>query len=446
VQKEVAMRLVTMFVLVLFLASTPGLTSFVAQPDCDDPDLPNVTDLEVRQPPDLPEPPARVPFRDPEFGTCIVRVTDSGTDIEAGDASRGMKNEYSRVQAFNADGSRILVRGLEATWYLYDAASLEPLGMLPFGGAVAPRWDPEDPHLVYYSEETRLLSYRTDNGEIRMIHDFSTDFPDQTLAAVWTRWEGSPSADGRYWGFMAEDEDWLATAFLVYDLEEDRVISTLDVRHWSDDAREVDSVTMSPRGTYFLAYLDAYCERGRSGSMDQPCGLMVYDRGLTEGRSLLRIVGHSDVALDAAGNEVMVYQDIDEDTISMLDLASGEITPLWAIDFSSTPIGLHFSGQSFDRPGWVLISTYDGDPVSYTWMDDQVFAVELVPNGRVVRLAHTHSLVDEEQEHDYWVEPHASVNRDFTRVVFTSNWGRSGIEEVEMYLIHMEPGWLETLP
>jgi hypothetical protein len=127
----------------------------------------------------------------------------------------------------------------------------------------------------------------------------------------------------------------------------------------------------------------------------------------------------------------------------MLDLASGEVTPLWTIDFSYTPIGLHFSGQSFDRLGWVLVSTYDGDPVSYTWMDDQVFAIELAANGRVVRLAQTHSLVDEEQEHDYWAEPHASVNRDFTRVVFTSNWGRSGPEEVEMYLIDLPADWLE---
>jgi hypothetical protein len=58
-----------------------------------------------------------------------------------------------------------------------------------------------------------------------------------------------------------------------------------------------------------------------------------------------------------------------------------------------------------------------------------------------VRLAHTHSLVDEEQEHDYWAEPHATVNRDFTRVLFTSNWGRSGSEGVEMYLIELPAGW-----
>jgi len=143
---------------------------------------------------------------------------------------------------------------------------------------------------------------------------------------------------------------------------------------------------------------------------------------------------------------VLVYQDIDTDHISMLDLASGAITPLWPIDFSQVSVGLHFSGRAFQRPGWAVVSTYDGDPVARTWMDDQVFVVELKPNGRVVRLAHTHSLVDEIQEHDYWAEPHASANHDLTRILFTSNWGRSGSEEVEMFLIDLPQGWLGRLP
>jgi hypothetical protein len=131
----------------------------------------------------------------------------------------------------------------------------------------------------------------------------------------------------------------------------------------------------------------------------------------------------------------------------MLDLETGAITSLWPIDFSRTPIGLHFSGLAYDRPGWALVSTYSGGyPDAYTWMDDQVFAVELKAGGRVVRLAHTHSQVDPDQEHDYWAEPHASVNADFTRVLFTSNWGRSGTDEVEMVLIDLPADWSESLP
>jgi hypothetical protein len=132
---------------------------------------------------------------------------------------------------------------------------------------------------------------------------------------------------------------------------------------------------------------------------------------------------------------------VDNDTIAMLDLGSGAVTALYSIDFSYTGIGLHFSGQSFEAPGWVVVSTHDGDVASYTWMDDQVFALELQPQGRVVHLAHTHSLVDEAQEHDYWAEPHASANRDLTRVLFTTNWNRSGTDHVEMFMIALPQGW-----
>ena len=413
---------------------------------CEDEQPLLITDFNVYQPTRLSEPAARVPFRDPVFGTCLIRVTDRAVDLAEDDSSAGLKNEYSRVQSFNSDETRILVLGLEATWYLYDARSLQPVSQLPFSGPVDPRWSASDPNVIYYSEETRLMSYNLQSREQVTVHDFATDFPGQALAAVWTRYEGSPSFDGKTWGLMAEDENWLTSAFIVYDLPSDRVVAVLDTRGWLEDAREIDSVTISPLGDYFLVYLDKYCEQGQLGTQANPCGLMVYDRDLKNGRGLLRLVGHSDTALDAQGREVLVYQDIDTDHISMLDLESGKITPLWPIDFSHTSIGLHISGRASLAPGWALISTHDGDPASYTWMDDQVFAIELKPSGRVVRFVHTQSLVDENMEHDYWAEPQASVNRDFTRVLFTSNWGRSGTGEVEMFVIQLIPSWFGSLP
>lgn len=398
---------------------------------------PLVTDLEVRQPPALAEPAARTPFRDPVFGSCLVRVSDRTHDLAPGDGSGGLKNEYSRVQAFNSDGTRLLLRGTAATWYLYDARTLRPLAQLPLD--VDPRWSATDPDLVYFSSGTRLMSHDVGTGQTAVVHDFAADLPGHDPVAVWTRYEGSPSRDGRWWGLMAQDQGWRASAFLVHDLALGRITASLDLRGWPAEAREIDSVTISPLGTYFLAYMDRYCEHGTLGTAANPCGLMVYDRTLQHGRGLLRIVGHSDTALDAQGREVLVYQDIDTDHIAMLDLASGAITPLWPIDFSHTSIGLHLSGRAVDRPGWAVVSTHDGDAASHTWMDDQVFLVELRAGGRVVRLAHTRSLVDEVQEHDYWAEPQATASPDLGRILFTTNWGRSGTEQVETVLVQVPP-------
>jgi hypothetical protein len=409
---------------------------------CPDSSQPLVTDLQVYQTPDLAEPPPRMPFRDPVFGTCLVRVTDRTTDLSPGDSSGGLKNEYARAQSFNADGSLLLVRSIESAWYLYDAHTLLPQGELPLGEE--PRWDAHDPKTVYYIDETRLMVYDIRAGEQSTVHDFAADLSGQRLTAVWTRYEGRPSLDSRYWGLMAENEDWIPVAFLVYDRQTDRA-TVRDTRGMPGIEEDVDHVTMSPLGTYFIASFDRTCEPGHPGDDAHPCGLMVYARDLVHGRSLLRIAGHYDTALDAHGREIIIYQDIDTDYISMLDLETGTVTPLWEIDFSHSAIGLHFSGLALDRPGWALVSTYNGaHPTDATWMDDQVFAVELKAGGRVARLAHTHSLVDENQEHDYWAEPHASVNPDFTRIVFTSNWGRSGTEEVEMFLIGLPMNWTDT--
>ena len=59
-----------------------------------------------------------------------------------------------------------------------------------------------------------------------------------------------------------------------------------------------------------LVQSDKYCEHGQLGTDARPCGLMVYNSNLQNGRGLLRIVGHSDTALDAQGREVFIYQDI----------------------------------------------------------------------------------------------------------------------------------------
>ena len=402
---------------------------------CRDPLSPLFRDFITRQDEPIPEPEPHRPFQDSIYGGCVVRVTDRKNDLSENDPSHGMKNDYSRIQSFNADQTMIMVRSLEADHYVYEANTLNVLGQLP--SINDPRWSNISPHLIYYIGELTLMSFNLNNGEHQLIHDFGKDFSDQKITAVWTRWEGSPSLDDRYWALMAEDQEWMAFAFIVYDLEIDQIIARKDI----EPSGDVDNVTISPLGNYFLAQFE-YCEHGFLGSEERPCGLMVYDRNLQNARGLLRIVGHSDVALDPNGNEIFFYQDIDTDQVAMIDLASGEISNLFHIDFTHCDgCGMHFSGLGYQLPGWGLISFFDGDPITRMWMDDHIFAVELKPDGQVVRLAQHHSLVDPDQDHDYWAEPHASVNRDFSRVVFTSNWGRSGTDEVEMYMIILPENW-----
>lgn len=431
----------------LLVVAIASRSAAASEPDglhCAGPEPAFVTDSRVVSAPPLAEPAPREPFRDPVFGRCLIRVTDRRHDLSPDDRSSGITNEYARVQSFNSDQTRLLARGTEGTWYLYDAHSLRPLRQLPL--EVEPRWDPTDPDHVLFVDGTRLMACSASRCRPEPVHDFAPDLPGLKLGAVWSRYEGRPSRDGRYWGFLAQDPEWNPVAFLVYDRARDRLVARRMLQDMPAAMEGIDHVTMSPLGTYFLASFDRYCEPGRLGSDEAPCGLMVYDRGLGHGRGLLRIIGHYDTALDASGREVVVFQDLDQDSISLLDLASGRVTALQPIDFSSTAIGLHFSGCAFDVPGWALVSTHDADAQSHTRLDDQVLAVELVPSGRIVRLAHTRSVSIEGTEEGYWAEPRATVSRDFTRVLFTSNWGHASSAGVEMYLIKLPRGWTKRLP
>lgn len=135
---------------------------------CPGPEPALVTDFQVRQPPALDELAPRAPFRDPVLGRCVVRVTDRANDkTEPG----GLKNEYSRVQSFNADETRLLVMSTQGGWYLYDAQTFQPLGQVPLG--VDPRWSATDPNLIYFSEETRLMSYNLATQQTSVVHEFA---------------------------------------------------------------------------------------------------------------------------------------------------------------------------------------------------------------------------------------------------------------------------------
>ena len=56
-------------------------TPLPAIPLCDETAIAFITDFNVYQTPDLAEPDPRIPFRDPVFGTCLVRVTDRRADL-----------------------------------------------------------------------------------------------------------------------------------------------------------------------------------------------------------------------------------------------------------------------------------------------------------------------------------------------------------------------------
>ncbi|MDP1696623.1 MAG: hypothetical protein Q8L45_02370 [Xanthomonadaceae bacterium] len=363
-----------------------------------------------------------VPFKDPAFGTCVVRATNHASEPPSGFA----RNDYSRRQAFNVDNTRVLVYALNGAWHLYDANSLAPLKVLngPAGDA-EPQWHPTEPNSLYWIPINGGMVLNKLNVETNLstkVADFTDKLPWSNVTRVWSKSEGSPSADGRYWCFMAETSSFGIRGVFIYDLQTQSVLGTRNL------SSRPDHVSMSPSGRYCVI----------SGG-DVSNGTVAWDRTFSNSRVVHHGGEHSDLALGPDGSDYYVavdYQSSGGD-LYMVNLSTGLRTVLFPTYIQGTATAYHISGKNFSRPGWVLMSTYARSGAE-KWLHERVMAVELKASPRIINLAHHHT-----RYNGYWTEPHASVSRDFTHVLFSSNWGTSSDLDVDAFMIRLPDSILD---
>jgi hypothetical protein len=171
--------------------------------------------------------------------------------------------------------------------------------------------------------------------------------------------------------------------------------------------------------------------------------IVVFNRDFSNRRDLPARIEHADIALGANGNDVYVAIDYNASggPIVMTDLVTGVRTELESTYIAGSATAFHFSGKGYDKPGWVLVSSYDRESGSQQWLHEKIFAMELKANPRIVQLAHHHSLLNGvNRENDYFREPHAAISRDWTQVLFSSNWGDVTSLNIDAYLVRIPEG------
>jgi hypothetical protein len=375
-------------------------------------------------------------FRDPTFNSTLVRVTDKARD---GYEGKGIRQEYSRSDPESVDGAHLVLRATEANWYLYSARSYKLIRRLPeLGSTHEPelRWDPRTPSLLYHLAGLKLQTYDVKSKRNKVVHDFKKEFP--SLDYLTTGSEGDASVDRRYWCFALKKDvkgDWLTKAILVYDRQTDSILGSMTKLPHS----KIDYVTMDMSGKHCIVAWD-------------DVGTEVYSRDLKRKLKMpAGFVGHSDVAWTADRRDVAVIQNTKTDWISMVDLETGKETNLVSLPFTeNTDLGLHFSGNAARTPGWVLVSTYGArNPPKgkrHSWMDHQLFMVELKAAPRIWRIAHNHSntfVNPDEGEKEYFAEPQATINLAGTRAYFSSNW--ESFNRIELFSVLLPAGWAATI-
>ncbi|MEO9893241.1 hypothetical protein [Aurantibacter sp.] len=120
------------------------------------------------------------------------------------------------------------------------------------------------------------------------------------------------------------------------------------------------------------------------------------------------------------------------------DIAIGECFPVIS-ESQGYPYplsGTHISAVSHKNPGWVAASMmgYDQDGQSLL---DQELVIARVEKGniQVYRIGHHRA---DEDEFDYWGEPHAVISPTGTRVIFGSDWsGDEDGKSVDTYVVEL---------
>lgn len=384
--------------------------------------------------PTVSKPSVYTNYVDPKFGTTVERITDciaQGYD--------GIVPQYSKRQAWNADGSRLLLLTGDGYSLLCDGNNYSFIKTLNGVGGEDVFWHPTDPNTLYYNGDSIFYSYNITTDIATPVHVFT--------AYTWanTRGEGNMSLDGRYYAVVGQKYDYgtgnvTFKDFVVYDLQTNSEISIKPIPQ--DSISGLDWASISPLGNYVVVdYADDITGRYH--------GVEVFDRNFNFIWQKPLGAGHSDLGLDANSDEVLVMDVYNSDSnktyITKFRLSDGQATTLLEV---SELFDLHISLRNQQRHDWCFISTFDytgrltDDSLSWLPFEDEVFALKLDGSGDVQRIAHHHSRRYSPSTYDpdhsnYWAEPHATVDRQGTRIIYGSNW-RQNIDlmnSVDVYLV-----------
>ena len=376
-----------------------------------------VTSHESLPQPEISEPLVGVQITDSVFGTTFQRLTDAraaGLD--------GVFPDYSKRQAWNADETLLLLRTGDGEALLYEGRTYQFLKRLEVGGEDV-FWHPTNPLLLYYNPDNALHSFHVFTGEDLTLHTFAAyDFAN-------TRGEGNLSNDGRYYALVGQKYNQQTGEvrfqdLILFDLILNQVVNTLAL---PSNLPDFDWVSISPGGNFIVVDY-ASVETGPFR------GVEVYDLEFQRLWQQPLGSGHSDLGLDAAGEEVLVigvYEpEPNRNYIKKYRLSDGQETVLLDMDWSFYN---HISCRNEARFDWCLVSTYDGEgrleDSTSSWLpfEDEILLVKLDGSQEVRRLTHHHSRRFSPQTPDsdtsvYFAEPHATISRRGERVVFGSNW------------------------
>jgi hypothetical protein len=398
-------RLALACVLVLLGTTTAGSAGLVC-------DLPS--DALVHPVPSVPEPAYLQPYRDPEFGTVVTRITgDPGPimGIPGGRWGTDVHHEYSLVQAWNADQSLLFVEtnrggGARGGSVFLDGGTYRPLFQGRCPGAEC-RWDVKDPDAMLYAGGDVLGRWNVRSGAKRAVATFP-GYSDLTIG----HYKGNTSLDGSTVVLSGRNAEGHRVAF-AFDMVRGRKYPDIDFARLGIAPGHS---SISPKGD--LVVVGAAPDRATIFDLRG----RVVDWFPEYGRP-----SHYDLAVDPDGRQVAVgvsKSAPDNGKVIARRLRGGAVSVLVGAGYAS-----HTSTR--DIAGGMGVSDYDYNPGWPPYMAE-IDAYGL-GGGKVYRLAQHHSSLHP----DYEAEVHPSPSPDGLRVIFASDWDSPTGRPVSVFVIDL---------
>lgn len=400
-----------------------------------------ITDTERQRIPKVAKPPFRQYYKDPVFGSKVMRISDSAP----GEVN---KPAYSTMQAWNADETlMILYRtgGDDIGHYLHDGKDYSEIRKLD----IVPKdleevfWSYKNPDVFYYvskaeDKQSHFLKANARTGSEELIEDFSQRCPSIPTAGGDVQMH---SHDDDVFAFRCgKDEVYDAFTYRISDASfgSMRIGKNTKWSPWFAPA-------VAPSGDRFQ--LNNHVFDAKLKKIETPLDFTGFEHAS---------IGKTSDGQDAwftttfnpspAGCENDMWTGVGHLVEFNMETGSCRAVLNQADGVPFTTKGTHVSATGYQRPGWVAMSSIGYESLKHLEeglpapaLLSEIYLVNTDPeNEQVCRLAHHRShgkAATKGGYKPYFGEPHATLSPSGTRILFGSDWYDSG--SVDAYVIEL---------
>ncbi|WP_194534617.1 hypothetical protein [Zobellia nedashkovskayae] len=372
-------------------------------------------DLEPHPMQDVAKPGYLETIVDPSFGTIIRRISNGGD----GTVTKPM---YSTVQAWNADETRmILYDQTNGVHQLLDGktyAFIRNLDDILPDDIEQLYWDFNQADILYFLDKRTddYIKYTVSSGNKEVLVNLR-ELTGCTGGLSMGNDVQMPSWDNDVIGFRCENNTAYAYRF-----------STQKLTTFNIDDVNYTAAMPAPSGQLFYHNVSSYDTNGNLVTR--------LNKQKPEHSSLGKMANGTDADFTVTFNggpnggclgNIVAY-----------DLNTGDCLPVISEDlgYDYPKSGTHISAVAHKNPGWIAASMIGFEQDGVKLLDQELVIARVEPgNVEVYRIGHHRA---DEDQFDYWGEPHAVISPTGTRVLFGSDWsGSEDGKSVESYVVEL---------